>query len=81
MSTNFAAGELANWCVCGRAHQSFCQETPCHWGATWPHPYDPTPSMEDIPWLTAPQAERRASYARQRAAASCQSSVTRQILL
>lgn len=62
MATNYADAELSEWCVCGRAHVSFCQETPCHWGAAWPHPYEPTQSMEDLPWMTEPQATRAAAY-------------------
>lgn len=68
MATNFTAAELttnnraASWCVCQRPHQSYCTETPCDWGAAWPRPEDPLPSMAESPWMRAHQVERSQVY-------------------
>jgi hypothetical protein len=60
---------MTEWCDCGRPHQSYCIEEDCRWGAVWPRPEEPLPSMESIPWLTEAQALRRTVYARRREAA------------
>jgi hypothetical protein len=70
MPTHFTETELSEWCVCGRAHQSFCCAAPCYWGLTWPHPEMPLQSMEDSPWMTEIQAERHARYQDQRSKGS-----------
>jgi len=69
MATNYEDSARGEWCVCSKAHQSFCLEgATCRWGAAWPDPYEPIQSMEDTPWMTTTQAGRAEVYRLQRLA-------------
>ena len=58
-----------SWCICQRPHVSYCVEADCQWGAHWPRPEEPLPSLERLGLLSDVQVKRAATYQAQRAAA------------